>query len=97
MTANITITGAAATGARSVTVTNGDGSTATGAGVFTVNAQANPQSANAEDSLGEAYADTGDRDKAMAAGCDDYDTKPVELPRLLEKIEALLGRSGMAG
>jgi DNA-binding response OmpR family regulator len=40
---------------------------------------------------------TGDRDKAMAAGCDDYDTKPVELPRLLEKIEALLGRSGTAG
>ena len=44
-----------------------------------------------------AHAMTGDRDKAMAAGCDDYDTKPVELPRLLEKIEALLGRSGMAG
>jgi DNA-binding response OmpR family regulator len=33
----------------------------------------------------------------MAAGCDDYDTKPVELPRLLEKIETLLGRSGAAG
>jgi CheY-like chemotaxis protein len=32
----------------------------------------------------------GDRDKAMAAGCDDYDTKPIELPRLLGKIEALL-------
>jgi CheY-like chemotaxis protein len=44
-----------------------------------------------------AHAMTGDRDKAMAAGCDDYDTKPVELPRLLEKIEALLGRSGSAG
>ena len=44
-----------------------------------------------------AHAMTGDRDKAMAAGCDDYDTKPVELPRLLEKIEALLGRSGMTG
>jgi two-component system, cell cycle response regulator DivK len=44
-----------------------------------------------------AHAMTGDRDKAMAAGCDDYDTKPVELPRLLEKIEALLGRSGMPG
>ena len=41
-----------------------------------------------------AHAMTGDRDKAMAAGCDDYDTKPVELARLLEKIEALLGRSG---
>jgi CheY-like chemotaxis protein len=37
-----------------------------------------------------AHAMAGDRDKAIAAGCDDYDTKPVELPRLLEKIEALL-------
>src|SRR5262249_46752157 len=44
-----------------------------------------------------AHAMTGDRDKAMAAGCDDYDTKPVELPRLLGKIESLLGRSGPAG
>jgi CheY-like chemotaxis protein len=44
-----------------------------------------------------AHAMTGDRDKAMAAGCDDYDTKPVELPRLIEKIETLLGRSGTAG
>ena len=31
-----------------------------------------------------------DREKAMAAGCDDFDTKPVELPRLLEKIRAQL-------
>jgi two-component system cell cycle response regulator DivK len=37
-----------------------------------------------------AHAMAGDRDKAIAAGCDDYDTKPVELPRLLQKIEALL-------
>lgn len=36
-----------------------------------------------------AHAMTGDREKAMAAGCDDFDTKPVELPRLLAKIEAL--------
>jgi CheY-like chemotaxis protein len=35
-----------------------------------------------------------DRDKAMAAGCDDFDTKPVELPRLLSKIQALLGTQG---
>jgi DNA-binding response OmpR family regulator len=33
---------------------------------------------------------SSDRDKALEAGCDDYDTKPVELPRLLAKIEALL-------
>ena len=38
-----------------------------------------------------AHAMTSDRIKAMEAGCDDYDTKPVELPRLLEKIERLLG------
>ena len=37
-----------------------------------------------------AHAMSGDRDKAMQAGCDDYDTKPVELDRLLVKIEALL-------
>jgi two-component system, cell cycle response regulator DivK len=37
-----------------------------------------------------AHAMSSDRDKALEAGCDDYDTKPVELPRLLGKIEALL-------
>src|SRR5882762_5363889 len=41
-----------------------------------------------------AHAMAGDREKVIAAGCDDYDTKPVELPRLLQKIEALLARTG---
>lgn len=37
-----------------------------------------------------AHAMSGDRDKAIEAGCDDFDTKPVEFDRLLTKIEALL-------
>src|ERR1051325_1494088 len=40
-----------------------------------------------------AHAMAGDRDQALEAGCDDYETKPVDLPRLLEKIEALLGNN----
>jgi CheY-like chemotaxis protein len=39
-----------------------------------------------------AHAMVGDRDKAMQAGCDDFDTKPVDFPRLLGKIEAMLQR-----
>ena len=38
-----------------------------------------------------AHAMSTDREKALAAGCDAYETKPVELPRLLETMEKLLG------
>lgn len=40
-----------------------------------------------------AYALTEDRAKSLAAGCDDYETKPVDFPRLLGKIEQFLKRS----
>ena len=43
-----------------------------------------------------AHAMAGDRDKAIAAGADDFDTKPIELDRLLAKMEALLNRKPAA-
>src|SRR5476649_1053978 len=41
-----------------------------------------------------AHAMAGDREKALDAGCDDYDSKPIELERLLKKVEALLQSAG---
>jgi CheY-like chemotaxis protein len=41
-----------------------------------------------------AHAMTDDRAKALQVGCDDYDTKPIELPRLLDKIQALSAQKG---
>lgn len=43
-----------------------------------------------------AYTTPGDRETALAAGCDDFDTKPIDLPRLLGKIENLLKRGSPA-
>ena len=42
-----------------------------------------------------AHAMAADRERAMSAGCDDFDTKPVELPRLLGKMETLLKSKGV--
>jgi two-component system, cell cycle response regulator DivK len=44
-----------------------------------------------------AHAMAEDKDKAMAAGCDDYDTKPIDLPRLLAKIKKLLPEARVDG
>ncbi len=41
-----------------------------------------------------AHAMQGDREKTLQAGCDEYETKPAELTRLLKKMDALLGREG---
>jgi CheY-like chemotaxis protein len=43
-----------------------------------------------------AHAMTGDAEKALEAGCDDYDTKPVDMPRLLGKMQALLEKASSA-
>ncbi len=41
-----------------------------------------------------AHAMEGDRQRALEAGCQDFEPKPIELPRLLEKIEGILGQAG---
>jgi CheY-like chemotaxis protein len=53
--------------------------------------KANPDTAGIPVIALTAHAMVTDKEKAMAAGCDDFDTKPVDLPRLLEKINSLLG------
>ncbi|MGH7811974.1 MAG: response regulator [Candidatus Binatia bacterium] len=40
-----------------------------------------------------AHAMVGDRERAIAAGCDDYDTKPIDFPRLLDKMEKILAKA----
>jgi len=56
----------------------------------------NPLSAGAPLIALTAHAMAADRERAMSAGCDDFDTKPVELPRLLGKMETLLKARGIA-
>lgn len=58
--------------------------------------KANPVSASAPLIALTAHAMAADRERAMSAGCDDFDTKPVELPRLLGKMETLLKAKGIA-
>jgi len=55
--------------------------------------KSNPRTAGIPVIALTAHAMVGDREKSIAAGCDEYDTKPVDLPRLLGKIQALLGRA----
>ena len=55
--------------------------------------KSNPETASIPVIALTAHAMTSDREKALAAGCDEYDTKPVDLVRLLEKMNSLLIKS----
>jgi CheY-like chemotaxis protein len=57
--------------------------------------KANPASQNVPLIALTAHAMASDRERALSSGCDDFDTKPVELPRLLGKMEALLKTKGI--
>ena len=55
--------------------------------------KANPQTKSIPVIAMTAHAMTGDREKCLQAGCDEYDTKPVELSRLLDKIKNLISKN----
>jgi CheY-like chemotaxis protein len=56
--------------------------------------KADPETADIPVIALTAHAMSGDREKALAAGCDEFDTKPVNFERLLQKMRSLLNRSG---